>query len=54
MTKEYLDIALTKLIETVKELPIPVMDKLELMININSFLKPQTYEENIKTLQRRK
>ena len=54
MNKEYLDIALTKLIETIKELPIPVMDKIELMINLQSFLKPSQYENDIKTLQKRK
>lgn len=54
MNNEYLDIALTKLIETIKELPIPVMDKIELMINLQSFLKPSSYQDNIKTLQKRK
>ncbi|MBR4671596.1 MAG: hypothetical protein IKO78_00165 [Bacilli bacterium] len=54
MNKEYLDLALEKIIETIKDLPIPVMDKLELMINLQIFLKPSQYEGNIKTLQKRK
>ena len=30
------------------------VDKLELIININQFLEPKMYEENIKVLRKRK
>lgn len=38
----------------IEQSTIDKVDKLELIININQFLEPKMYEENIKVLAKRK
>ncbi len=54
MKKETLIEARKKIIISLRELDIDDLEKLELMININQFLKPDDYEENIKILIKEK
>lgn len=51
MDKESLEYIEEKLIEIINQSNINIIDKVELTINITSFL--EEYEENIKILQRR-
>lgn len=52
MTSDSLDQALEIIIKAIEKSDISVYDKVELLININLFLKD--YEDNIKVLKKRK
>lgn len=50
MTRESLEITADACVKLIKELDIPDVDKLELMINIFHFLDYETYDKNIDLL----
>ena len=54
MTKEDLIKARELIIDALSNSDLNIIDKTELMINLNLFLEPTLYEENIKVLQRKK
>lgn len=54
MNKESLEIAKDKIYQIVDDERIPIIDKVELLINIINFLSPEEYEENIKVLRKHK
>ena len=54
MTKEELIKAREIIIDSLNNSNLDIVTLTELMINLNLFLEPEIYEENIKTLQRKK
>ena len=54
MTKEELIKAREAIIESLNNSNLDIVTLTELMINLNLFLEPTLYEENIKVLQRKK
>ncbi len=54
MDKESLKIVRNAILETISELEIDVTDRVELMKNIYNFLDNKDYDDNIKTLAKRK
>ena len=54
MTKEELIKAREIIIESLNNSNLDIVTLTELMINLNIFLDPMLYEENIKILQRKK
>ena len=54
MNKESLEIIRDKVIELLHNSDIDECDKIELMINLNTFLNPEHYEEGIATLRKSK
>lgn len=54
MNKDSLNKAIIPIMKVIEKLDIPEEDKLELIINLNSFLAPENYRENIKTLSLRR
>lgn len=51
MQKESLEEALKQCINAIESSNIPIIDKVELLINIKHFLESEKYESNIKVLQ---
>lgn len=51
MDKESLIKARELIIKTFQEADIEAIDRLELIINVASFLEPESYDENIKVLK---
>lgn len=52
MQKETLEEAISRFIEVVSKMDKPLVEKIELMINVKSFLDPKKYENNIKVLSK--
>ena len=50
MTKESLEKARELIIFGLKDSTIDIIDRTELMINLDKFLNPVEYEDNVKTL----
>ncbi len=53
MDKESLIIARNVIIKALKEAKMDEVDRVELIININAFLKEKEYSENIKILRKK-
>lgn len=53
MEKESLEIVQEEIVNVLNELDIPIYDKVELLINLVSFLDTEQYEENVKILRRK-
>lgn len=53
MNKESLIIARNVIIKALKETKMCEVDRVELMLNINAFLKEEEYNENIKILRKK-
>ncbi len=47
MDKQSLEITINDLTDRIMQANIPEQDKIELLINLKSFLDPEMYEENI-------
>ena len=54
MNIESLKIVRNAILETISELEIDITDRVELMKNIYNFLDNKDYDDNIKTLAKRK
>ena len=54
MDKESLLKVQKRIIEVLDGIDIPLYDRVELLINIISFLNTEEYEENIKVLQKKR
>lgn len=54
MERESLEKVARMIILHLKDLGINDIDKLELMVNIDNFLNPEEYDDNIKILQKSK
>lgn len=55
MKNSSLEIARMLIYEVISETNrIDEIDKLELLINLRTFLEPKTYRENVKTLEKRR
>lgn len=52
MNKESLERVKEKITEVLDNEDIPICDKVELLINLNHFLNPENYENNINVLKR--
>lgn len=50
MKKESLEVALEVIIHEIAEVEIDITDRIELMLNLREFLRPEKYDNNIKTL----
>lgn len=53
MNKESLEAIRDKVIELLHNSDIDECDKVELMLNLNRFLSPDNYEQEIQTLRKR-
>lgn len=53
MNKESLEIVQDKVVNLLNNTNIDIVDKVELLINLVSFLNPDEYDENIKILQKK-
>ena len=54
MNKESLEKVQEKIVDILNKTDIPTIDKIELLINLIHFLNPNKYEENIKTLSKKR
>lgn len=54
MNKESLEIVQDKVVNLLNNTNIDIVDKVELLINLVSFLNPDEYDENIKILQKKR
>lgn len=54
MEKESLEKVQEKIVDILNNVDIPVIDKIELLINLIHFLDSEKYEENIKVLAKQK
>ena len=54
MNKESLEIIQQRIHLMVDDPQIPIYDKVEVMINVLHFLSPENYEENVKTLEKKR
>lgn len=55
MKNSSLETAKSLIIDVISETNrIDEIDKLELLINLRTFLEPKTYRENVKTLEKRR
>lgn len=52
MKSKSLNIAIAMIIDNLDKLEINNQDKVELMLNLQQFLKPKNYKENIKVLEK--
>lgn len=54
MERESLEIVQDKVVNLLNNTNIDIVDKVELLINLVSFLNPDEYDENIKILQKKR